>query len=749
MFGYIIKLCLQSAEHILSISQGRVPMKFKAILFLGCVFFALITTIASAREEYARRTGKGCMLCHSDEIGGPLTTAGIAYIKNAYQYPIPDRLLKKAEMVNSPLQMTIRFIIGFLHLFAAVILIGAIFYIHIFIGPGQLTTGIPKGERLLGVSCLAALTLTGMYLTWFRIDKLDHFINNAFGRILLVKIILFAIMLCVAILAVTVIHRKMSQGAGTPSEPMQPSDWSMEKIAGLTGAEGKPACIVHENHIYDVTDSPKWKNGRHFGKHAAGADLTEAMKSAPHGPEVLDRVKRIGDLVPSKNIQLKPGRVHRVFVAMAYTNMGIIVLILFCISLWRWGFSTGTSPHNGELAQAAQSCIDCHRKLNPGIAADWEASVHSTVGVDCLKCHQIPAGGDQWANKAHLKHVVTPIATVVSPLTCAQCHPKEAREYAKSKHANTVAIMWKVDKWLQHGVNNETERISGCYACHGTVVELVDGKPVPGTWPNVGVGRINPDGSAGSCSSCHTRHRFSVAEARKPDACGQCHLGPDHPQIEIYAESKHGGIYQTEGDQWNWTTEDGKWLSGRDFRSPTCASCHMSAAPGVSKSHDVTERLAWEMQLPLTIRPSEFTAFPAATDWREERRKMGLVCMQCHSETWRNDHFANLDAVIQLYNDTYYRPSRQMMDSLYADSLLSSDMYFDEPIEWEFYELWHHEGRRARMGAAMMAPDYSWWHGFYELKHRWIALKKDAEAIRREGKSYRYSEIPGRLKAEE
>ena len=58
------------------------------------------------------------------------------------------------------------------------------------------------------------------------------------------------------------------------------------------------------------------------------------------------------------------------------------------------------------------------------------------------------------------------------------------------------------------------------------------------------------------------------------------------------------------------------------------------------------------------------------------------------------------------------------MDNLYAKGILSKSSYFDEELEWEFYELWHHEGRRARMGSAMMAPDYAWWHGFYELKHR-------------------------------
>ena len=54
---------------------------------------------------------------------------------------------------------------------------------------------------------------------------------------------------------------------------------------------------------------------------------------------------------------------------------------------------------------------------------------------------------------------------------------------------------------------------------------------------------------------------------------------------------------------------------------------------------------------------------------------------------------------------------------------------FDEPIEWTWWEIWHHEGRRARHGAAMMGPDYTWWHGIYEVaKHtyfEWIPELKE------------------------
>ena len=36
-------------------------------------------------------------------------------------------------------------------------------------------------------------------------------------------------------------------------------------------------------------------------------------------------------------------------------------------------------------------------------------------------------------------------------------------------------------------------------------------------------------------------------------------------------------------------------------------------------------------------------------------------------------------------------------------------------MDYLFFEIWHHEGRRARHGASMMGPDFVQWHGFYEL----------------------------------
>jgi hypothetical protein len=427
---------------------------------------------------------------------------------------------------------------------------------------------------------------------------------------------------------------------------------------------------------------------------------------------------------------------------MAYANLIIIFLILACISVWRWDFPVRLLPERQQAALTGTGCVGCHGERSPGIIHEWEDSVHARVGVDCYKCHRTK-GSSSLFSKAHLKHDPHPIAIVVTPKVCGGCHPKEAEQYNKSKHAHTHEIMWTVDSWLNDGMNNAIERTTGCYACHGTVVEVEDGRPTAGTWPNVGVGRKNPDGTLGSCSSCHTRHRFSVAEARKPEACDQCHLGPDHPQIEIYNESKHGTIYHAEGDGWNWSTDDHHWKAGRDYRAPTCSACHMSEAGDVPKSHDVTERLSWETQAPLTVRPGNFRPFPAKTDWRTERDKMKKVCFQCHSGSWTHDHFSNLDEVVNNYNDLYYSPIKKEMDELYSLGMLSRTKYFDEKLEWEFYELWHHEGRRARMGAAMMAPDYAWWHGFYELKHRFNGIIEEINEMKGKTREKTYNRFPG------
>ena len=408
-----------------------------------------------------------------------------------------------------------------------------------------------------------------------------------------------------------------------------------------------------------------------------------------------------------------------------------------------------------SMPKEAVACIECHKMEHPGIFSDWANSRHANANVTCYDCHKAESF-DPDVSKEHYKQYErrdykygtkeykVPIAAAVTPKDCSRCHPDEAKQYARSKHANTHKVIWQIDPWLKLGMNSDFERATGCFHCHGTVLKKTkDGKLDPLTWPNVGVGRINFDGSLGSCTSCHTRHRFSVMEARKPEACGQCHLGPDHPQIEIYMESKHGDIYTAFGDQYNWNAAPGTWSPGVDYRAPTCASCHMSGSGTVLTSHDVTERLAWESQAPLSVRPENFKPFPAKVNHETERNKMKEVCKQCHGKTWVDGHFVKYDQVNIEYNEVYFKPAKKMLGDLYAKGLLDKTKFFDERLEIEYYELWHHEGRRARFGAAMMAPDYAWWHGFYDLKKRYNNYMEEArDLIKHNKKAYKATDFP-------
>jgi formate-dependent nitrite reductase cytochrome c552 subunit len=378
------------------------------------------------------------------------------------------------------------------------------------------------------------------------------------------------------------------------------------------------------------------------------------------------------------------------------------------------------------LSEVEQECIACHAKETPGMVRDWSLSVHGRSNVTCLDCHKAEATDkDARDCPGTEKYADLKITPVVTPKDCARCHPQEADQFSKSKHARTLSIIRNEikDPWLK-GMANNIERATGCDTCHGS--DISDGRLTAANWPNVGTGRANPDGSFGSCITCHTTHRFSIAEARKPETCGQCHLGPDHPQNEIYFESKHGKRYLAEGDSWNFKAAPELWEPGSDYSAPTCATCHMSGIGPLSTSHQLSVRLKWESQTPLTVLNKDL-------DGNKERTKMETVCAQCHSKRWGKNYLTRYDMAIENYNENYFKPAKAKMEELYKSKKISRWPMFDEEIESVFYELWHHEGRRARMGSGMMAPDYSWWHGFYELKHTYQKFMKLAAEIEKTG----------------
>jgi mono/diheme cytochrome c family protein len=375
-----------------------------------------------------------------------------------------------------------------------------------------------------------------------------------------------------------------------------------------------------------------------------------------------------------------------------------------------------------ELDSAARQCVDCHTKNSPAIVADWEASRHAEVGVSCHDCHLVAADAPMGTMHPRSDGKVT---ALVPPTVCGECHASQVAEFNASGHfrayrqqipKDSLHALTSIHEGREHpelgGAPNET----GCIQCHGTKISLdAEGRPTPETWPNSGIGNIYPDGSTGSCGVCHTRHRFSNAEARKPYACASCHLGPDHPNIEIYENSKHGHIYRTEGFTWNFDGAPGEWQPGDDYRAPTCASCHMSQVGDLDMTHNVSERLHWVQWSKVSpIRDSDDVLSPVLGNGVAGREKMRQVCAACHSTDHTNGFFAQADKAVELYNEAYYKPATAMLEDLKSKGLTRDNPWLD-PFQVKFYYLWHHEGRRARLGATHGAPDYAHWHGFFEL----------------------------------
>ena len=73
----------------------------------------------------------------------------------------------------------------------------------------------------------------------------------------------------------------------------------MEELNRFDGKEGRPAYVVYDGKVYDVSDSKRWKAGFHMNRHHAGNDLTTDIQAAPHEPSVLERYPQVGTLKKS------------------------------------------------------------------------------------------------------------------------------------------------------------------------------------------------------------------------------------------------------------------------------------------------------------------------------------------------------------------------------------------------------------------------------------------------------------------
>ncbi len=395
---------------------------------------------------------------------------------------------------------------------------------------------------------------------------------------------------------------------------------------------------------------------------------------------------------------------------------------------------SGKRVFNG-LSKVSATCTSCHVEDNRSIIQQWGLSKHYGANVGCYECHQAEKGDpDAFMHKKYL------ISTLVTPKDCARCHEPEAKQFAESSHAKAASnLEGSAPHFLATMVQGDQSEegtlaaTSGCVKCHGSQVKVnASGKLNGTTWPNSGIGRVNPDGSLGTCTACHQQHDFSQAQVRRPEACGRCHQGPSHAQQEIYNQSKHGITFNANADKMH--LDSPKWIPGQDyFSGPTCVTCHMSPTMSVGMTHNVSKRVSWDLTQPISKQDEN------ADDHREE---MQAVCSSCHTENVIANFYEQFDGVVNLYNSKYGEPGTRLMDALLKAGLRTKQP-FDDAIEWTWFKLWHQAGRKARQGAAMQAADYVQWQGFYEVAELFYGklLPQAAELISKAEAANRGAEV--------
>jgi len=462
----------------------------------------------------------------------------------------------------------------------------------------------------------------------------------------------------------------------------------------------------------------------------------------------------------------------------------ILMLVIYTISIFLLGRQVFAS-----VSEDTEACLMCHETLTPGIVADWRNSRHASVLpsdalmkddlsrrmsadsipdnlknslLGCAECHMLN-------NDAHadtFEHNGYKIHTVVTPEDCMICHPTEYEQFEMNlmsfAHINLTEnslydSLAKAINGLQdfhdmevtYNEPTQSETNQSCLYCHGTKVEVAGFEnretdfgemtfPILTGWPNQGVGRINPDGSRGGCSACHARHQFSIEVARKPATCSECHKGPDVPAYKVYKVSKHGNIYSSLEDHWNF--DNVPWTVGQDYTAPTCAACHVSLVVNeggdiiIDRSHRMNDRLdkrifglIYAHPHPLSPNtseivnsagiplPTELTGEPvekyliSEEEQAKRRSKMKSVCRGCHSVAWTDGHFAMLDSTIEATNHQTLTATlilTTIWENGLAEGLPQNKNIFDEAVEKKWVAQWLFYANSTRFAAAMAGADY-------------------------------------------
>jgi len=332
-------------------------------------------------------------------------------------------------------------------------------------------------------------------------------------------------------------------------------------------------------------------------------------------------------------------------------------------------------------------CMNCHQRVTPGLFQSWAESKHAKKGVHCMTCH--------------IDHqVASEQKSMVFPEKCGECHKKELADFRKSRHSIGFDRMRIQGEYL--GIPQEI-RAAFCERCHSIQMR---------------------------CNSCHTSHRFSLKEARDPDACGCCHLGPDHPHKEMYDTSLHGAIYR---------------ITQNPERAPRCVTCHMpdgthNASYGIAKGPAGTRSDVVDLR-----------EVPISKEEEERRRKeMVEICTKCHSKRFAREELENADRVKEAGFELMER-GKEPIQEIEKEGLLYPSVVERMPhptegrtlvladpqlyvgtsqIERLFFTMFKFHNIRVWKSGYHFSPSYTFGHGWSEMQLDLIDIKTEAEKLK-------------------
>jgi hypothetical protein len=379
----------------------------------------------------------------------------------------------------------------------------------------------------------------------------------------------------------------------------------------------------------------------------------------------------------------------------------ISILLMICIIPFAAAEETGGDG----------PCLSCHGKDTPLIVQTWSESAHAKNDIACGDCHE---------GEYVIGHMTGEDRSVVEASVCARCHSDVSKEHFSGKHG----IGFRAGRACTRNMDKTPEILAGCNNCHEEGSRLVRHEVECARFlaqsPEMQrQGCLSCNKVENRCDACHSSHSTDLAIVRDPAVCATCHMGPDHPQYEMWMTSRHGILFN---------------LKGREF-SPDCMTCHMPEG-----DHDVSTGITMGLggqEYPEQVREGQ-------------REKMLALCSKCHTRSFALQNLEDADAVQRqakaivdeaasiirgLEKDALLKPSpaERPAHPLSGNKLeIGPQMLYEDlsRVEAVFFRMKKFYYVMTYKGMFHQNPDYAHWYGNAPLKLALSEIKSEALLLR-------------------